>query len=323
MQILVVDDEPIFLRLLTAQLETLGYCDVNTVGSGREALSRLQTPTDTYDLIMLDIRMPEMDGVTLCRHIRTIPAYRETPIIMVTAMSDKSYIDDAFAAGALDYITKPLDRVELKARLGIVLRLHMQQKATAAAAANASLSSYSIAPPLEFDDPIALLNVDRLLSATALENYLLTLGLGRMHGLRAFAVSIKNADQFFMAGTPGSFVDMIGDVATVVQDCLKTEDVMMSYSGGGIFVCILRGEHGYDAELLTATANFSMSDFEPIYSDANMSLPDIQFGNLARMPSLSFGRPTRLLQLAKMQVNAVETYSPLKRRLNRRRIGDL
>ena len=312
MQILVVDDEPLFLQLLTAQLEILGYRDVTTAGSGREALSRLQTSNEIYDLIMLDIRMPEMDGVTLCRHIRTLPTYRDTPIVMVTALSDKSYIDDAFAAGALDYITKPLDRVELKARLGMVARLRAQEKAAAAAAANASLSSYTIAPPFGFDDPIALPNVDRLMSLTALENYLLTLGVGRMHGLRAFAVSIENADQFFMTETPASFVDMIGDVATVIQDCLKAEDVMIAYSGGGIFVCVLRSEHGYDAELLTTTANFSMSDFEPIYTDGNMPFPVIRFGNLVRMPTLSFGRPTRLLQLAKVEANMAETYSPLQ-----------
>ncbi|MEX1663309.1 PleD family two-component system response regulator [Thioclava sp. 15-R06ZXC-3] len=321
MQILVVDDEPLFLRLLSAQLKDLGYCDVNTAGSGREALARLKSPRARYDLIMLDIRMPEMDGVTLCRHIRTLPAYRETPIVMVTAMSDKSFIDDAFAAGALDYITKPLDRVELKARLGMVARLRMQEKA--AAAASASLSSYAIAPPFAFDDPITLPNVDRLLSPTALENYLLTLGLGRMHGLRACAVAIENADQIFMTKTPGNFVDMIGDVATIVQDCLKTEDAMISYTGGGIFSCVLRGENGYDAELMTATANFSMSDFEPIYSDANMSLPVIRFGTLARMPSLAIGRPTRLLQLAKMQIYPAESHSPLKDRLKRRLIGSL
>jgi CheY-like chemotaxis protein len=321
MQILVVDDEPLFIQLLTTQLEALGYSDVNAAGSGREALSLLQTPAKTYDLIMLDIRMPEMDGVTLCRHIKALPAYRNTPVVMVTAMSDKSFIDEAFAAGALDYITKPLDRVELKARLGMVARLQMQEKA--AAAATASQSSYAIAPPFAFDDPITLPNVDRLLSMTALENYLLTLGLGRMHGLRACAVSIENADRFFMNAPPAGFIDMIGDVATIIQDCLKTEDIMMSYTGGGIFVCVLHGGASYDADLLTSTANFSMSDFEPIYRDAHMPLPIIRFGNLARMPSLSFGRPTRLLQLARMQVNVVESSSPLIQRLTRRRVGSL
>ena len=324
MQILVVDDEPLFLRLITTQLEGLGYRDVTTAESGRAALARIQSRAEPFDLILLDIRMPEMDGVTLCRNIRALPAYRETPIVMVTAMSDKSYIDDAFAAGALDYITKPLDRVELKARLGTVARLLAQQRAAATAAAvSASLSSYAVAPPFAFDDAIALPNIDRLLSETALENYLLTLGLGRMHGLRAFAIVVDNASQFFLTGTPGEFVDMIGDVATVVQDSLKAEDTLMAYTGGGVFVCILRGEHGYDAELLTATANFCMSEFEAIYTDAGLPLPAIRFGGLARLPSLSFGRPTRLLQMAKMQIGSNETNTPLKRRLHRRRIASL
>ncbi|KEO53326.1 response regulator [Thioclava indica] len=324
MQILVVDDEPLFLRLITTQLEGLGYNDVTTAQSGREALDRIQARAERFDLILLDIRMPEMDGVMLCRNIRSLPAYRETPIVMVTAMSDKSYIDDAFAAGALDYITKPLDRIELKARLGTVARLLAQQRAAAAAVAvNTSLSSYAVAPPFAFDDAIALPNIDRLLSETALENYLLTLGLGRMHGLRAFAVVVENADQLYLTGTPGEFVDMIGDVATVIQDSLKAEDVLMAYSGEGVFVCLLRGEHGYDSELLSATANFGMSEFGPIYCDAGLALPSIRFGGLARLPSLSFGRPTRLLQMARMQIGSHETNTPLKRRLHRRRIASL
>jgi CheY-like chemotaxis protein len=76
-----------------------------------------------FDCFILDVQMPGMDGIELCRQIRAIEVYKDTPIIMNTAVADRDYIDAAFAAGATDYLTKPVDEVEVKARLGVIEQL--------------------------------------------------------------------------------------------------------------------------------------------------------------------------------------------------------
>ena len=117
--ILAVDDDKTNLLLLERVLEREGF-GVTTAISGREALEAVHhTPPD---LILLDIRMPEMDGFETCRRLRDNPRTSETPIIFLTAdgREDKN-ISEGFGAGANDYITKPFSRVDLLARVRAAL----------------------------------------------------------------------------------------------------------------------------------------------------------------------------------------------------------
>lgn len=100
MKILAVDDEPIFVEILEVALGELGYHDVTPAFSAQAALREIEHSKETFDCILLDIRMPGTDGVQLCRMIRAMPRYNRVPIMMVTSMSDRSFIDAAFNAGA-------------------------------------------------------------------------------------------------------------------------------------------------------------------------------------------------------------------------------
>jgi CheY-like chemotaxis protein len=80
-------------------------------------------PPNQIDLILMDVLMPELDGVEACRQIKSRPHLCDIPIIMVTAKSDLSNLQAAFAAGANDYITKPVNSVELLARASSALAL--------------------------------------------------------------------------------------------------------------------------------------------------------------------------------------------------------
>ena len=71
----------------------------------------------------MDIKMPDMDGVETCRRIKATPAYGLTPIIVVTARSQTTFLQEAFDAGAADYVRKPIDQIELLARVKSALRL--------------------------------------------------------------------------------------------------------------------------------------------------------------------------------------------------------
>jgi PleD family two-component response regulator len=128
MRILVVDDSEDALDLTEGTLLSAGYKDVITASSATDALGILDVgrPTDedsAFDLVLLDIAMPVMDGIEACARIRNDPRYVDLPIIMVTARDDTDSLANAFVAGATDYVTKPVNRIELVARARAALKL--------------------------------------------------------------------------------------------------------------------------------------------------------------------------------------------------------
>ncbi len=108
--ILVVDDEPSWLKVLRYFLENKGYA-VRTVSSGVEALQALQTYHP--DIILSDVRMPEMNGFDLLDTIRKTPEVSSTPVIFFSAIDDYDARKTAKDLGAVDYIVKPFDQEEV------------------------------------------------------------------------------------------------------------------------------------------------------------------------------------------------------------------
>ncbi len=127
MGILIVDDSPDQQVLLRAFLEKSGHTDLLSADSAKAAFSVLdmdgQEPPTLVDLILMDVLMPEMDGVEACRQIKSRLHLCDIPIIMVTAKNDHSNLQAAFTAGAIDYITKPVNSVDLLARVASALAL--------------------------------------------------------------------------------------------------------------------------------------------------------------------------------------------------------
>ena len=116
MKILVVDDEELFVKGIRFNLQNDGY-DVIVGFNGLDAVAQAQAMKP--DLIILDVMMPEMDGLTACAKIRE---FSEVPIILLTAKADDMDKLMGFDSGADDYVTKPFNILELKARVRALLR---------------------------------------------------------------------------------------------------------------------------------------------------------------------------------------------------------
>ena len=127
MSILIVDDSPDQQTLLRSILTKAGHQDILSAESARSAAAILNldgdTPSEHIDLILMDVLMPDQDGVETCRQIKRCAYFQDVPVIMVTAKNDLSNLQDAFAAGAMDYISKPVNSVELLARVSSALKL--------------------------------------------------------------------------------------------------------------------------------------------------------------------------------------------------------
>src|SRR3954469_8390323 len=118
--ILLVDDTVENLRLLAGILSTRGF-DPRPVTSGREALRAIAH--EVPDLVLLDVTMPEMDGFEVCAKLRENAAWRDIPVIFLTALTDVDHKVKGFAVGGTDYITKPFQIDEVLARVGNQLAL--------------------------------------------------------------------------------------------------------------------------------------------------------------------------------------------------------
>lgn len=121
MKILVVDDEALLVKGIRLNLQNEGY-EVITGSNGAEAV--LAAQTQEPDLIILDVMMPEMDGLEACTRIRE---FSQVPIIMLTAKADDMDKLMGFEQGADDYLTKPFNILELKARVRALLRRSQAQ----------------------------------------------------------------------------------------------------------------------------------------------------------------------------------------------------
>lgn len=128
-KILTVDDDPMNRDMLSRRLEKLGY-QVTDAGTGREALQKLKD--GNFDLVLLDILMPDLDGFQTLEFMKADPRLRHVPVIMLTALDDVASTVRCIEAGAEDYVPKPFNPIVLRARITASLekkRLRDQEQA--------------------------------------------------------------------------------------------------------------------------------------------------------------------------------------------------
>ena len=109
-RVLVVEDEPVIRELVRSMLDD-GRCDVDCAANGAEGLKLAKSAE--YDLILLDVVLPQMDGITICRLLKADPKTARVPLYMLTAKAKKTDVETATKAGADGYIHKPFRATEL------------------------------------------------------------------------------------------------------------------------------------------------------------------------------------------------------------------
>ncbi|MFX0547392.1 response regulator [Roseovarius sp. S1116L3] len=222
MRILAVDDDPFILDLVPMLCAKAGFFDVVLAESGEKALDLLTRSGKGFECLLLDISMPGMDGIELCREVRKIPQYRGTPILMLSAMRDIQHMGDAYRAGATDYITKPFDIEEL----GTQLRL-----------AQDAIQSGHDAGTLRQEDRqrgqrpggLRLQAVGSLVDYRALSSFLTRLPRKKVDEIKIFAISIDDVEELQGQASPEEFAARLQEIAAAAARCFDGDRTVMAY----------------------------------------------------------------------------------------------
>jgi len=269
MRILAVDDDPIILELLREMMVAFRGFDVEIAGSASQALSRVADPSQPKpDCFLLDIQMPRMDGTELCRSLRAMPEFEQVPIIMLTAMSDKGHIDQAFHAGSTDYVTKPFDMAELRARLASAEKMHRDKNGRPKrvfAVTRPLFTGAESAEKASIADPVTILDVDGVIAYHAFENYVSQLSRSALFGSTVFAFTIRRIDELYQKSTAFGYECLVTDTSEAISDCLKPHQFLIAYAGNGTFLAILEGGFSPDFDQLTDYVNLRIHDMDLYY----------------------------------------------------------
>jgi CheY-like chemotaxis protein len=268
MKILAVDDDEIVLELLQVTMEAEGFTDVTLASSGRQALNVIRDTLRPFDCILLDIQMPRMDGIELCGKIRRANKYKKTPIIMITAMSEKKYVDRAFKAGATDYVTKPFDVLELGTRIKMAQRLCEERKISQERTYAIEVLKDAIekGDKCDIGEPVDIEDVNGVINYFAFENYLLQLTRGILFTSSVFAIKIENISSIYTRSSPSEFKYTLTDISEAISENLIGTESLISYRGSGIFICVCHRGDGLEREELEAQIRNSIVELDLIYS---------------------------------------------------------
>ncbi len=268
MKILAVDDDPIILDLLTEVLRVAGFTNLTICSSASRALDLIEDADIPFDCFLLDIQMPVTDGIQLTSNIRKIPLHAKTPILMITAMSDRSYIDAAFAAGASDYITKPFEIGEVHARLRLIEELVTKRKQNEDRNPVASKrAAVAIVGEDDLCKRLTPVDIDGIIDYIALENYLLQVSRLSLFGMQAFGVVVPDMKRMFLSSSLYEYEAAVSNIAEAISDSLKPLDFFVAHAGAGEFVVILKGGGPLDGQQYEAELRATITAMDLHYCD--------------------------------------------------------
>ena len=239
-RILVVDDEPANLDIFQTRLSVHGY-EVITARDGEEALRVAEAGRP--DLILLDVNMPLMDGIEVCRRLKSDPSFSFTPIVMVTALADSKDVVRGLEVGADEYLTKPVDQAALVARVKSMLRIkelhdRVQEQAAQLAEWNRSLEQ-------RVNDQLGELerigSLKRFLSPQLAESIVSEGGEGILESHRreitVLFCDLRGFTGFSESVAPEELMEVLADYhAAMGKLIFRFEGTLEHFSGDGIMV---------------------------------------------------------------------------------------
>jgi DNA-binding response OmpR family regulator len=281
MKILTVDDDVFIRELLPLIAAKAGFPDVTTVSSGQLAMETLTKVDTAFDCMLLDINMPGMNGIELCGRIRQMDAYGKTPIIMLTAMSERDYMDDAFKAGATDYATKPFDINELGARLRVAQELVLAHRATEASQASQAEPGLAVLRTHIFDlsDAIEIAGVKHIVDFNSLKNYLRQSSRAGLASSQLIAVKIDRIEELYRLASSEEFAYLLSEVAQAADDVMRKSGSLMSYAGAGIFVIVSNSPAPLSAAEIEADVQDLLDEKNAEYDSGTPMDLEVSIGN--------------------------------------------
>jgi CheY-like chemotaxis protein len=294
LRILAVDDDPFIRELIPKIAIRAGYPEVSVCGSGNEALALLGRAPVPFDVLLLDINMPDMDGIELCGRIRRMPGYGDAPVIMLTAMSDLGHLDRAFRAGATDYTTKPFDIIEFAERLRLAGSQVMSNTGTAGTGAEAAPIHDTAGEPVPQPDSAAV--SEALIDTTALANYIARLSGTALSDAFVIAIQVdpKAADP--ASGSIAMQDRMLERTAAAIAAVFGDAGCFLSDAGAGRFLVLSSASVLPDTEATEAAIQRAMEGTHQTAApvDVTAGVPQrLGFGK-ANRASVAFRRATML-----------------------------
>lgn len=242
MHLLAVDDEPAILDLLELLITQDGRHTLSKAPCVVDALGVVADPDgQPIDCFLVDIQMPGTNGIDLCYILRDRPDHQLTPIVMLTAMSDKASLDQAFAAGASDFIPKPFDIDELRQRIALIESLvaKSEMPSTDTPPPDAETIAAGGDGPLPLDVPFHPQDIDGVIDHRALQNYVAVMARKKVFGSAAFAIGINDIADLHARCTAYEFECLVTDICEAISVLLEGHQFLVAYTGNGEFLCVV------------------------------------------------------------------------------------
>lgn len=303
MRILAVDDDPSLLELIPMIAAQADFSDVTTVSSGELALEAIAKTDTVFDCFLLDISMPEMDGIELCSRIRKIDGYAHTPIIMLTAMRDMDSLGRAFKAGASEYATKPFDIAELGDRLREAQdTVTARKESVAKSMACDDLSrDATVRDTLDLSDDTSFSDLPGFVDYDALGHYLTRLSRGDLKRTSVFCLKIDQIEMVQSLASAEVLSQVLKKTAGTIGDIYGDSEALAAYVGHGAFMIVSDAGTGGvshilhiledDIETKLKRFDFQDSNGEPLEIGVSIGEPiSPDAGDKATRARLTFSR---------------------------------
>ncbi|KIN60492.1 Two component transcriptional regulator, winged helix family protein [Sulfitobacter noctilucae] len=294
MRLLAVDDDPLILDLLQTIFAQADLPDISVAPSGIAGLAMLEDPDFEVDGLILDITMPGMSGIDLCKAVRQMPRHRHKPILMLTSVTDITTVENAFAAGADDYVTKPFDVKEIVARVRVAERM-VEKASPLSTVEPTERPEEQVAGQHAIDiaEPLRIAELANLIHPFALGNYLAQLSRRKVDRSTIFAVHLSQISDIFAKCTTAELSQIVKGVGEAINTAVGRPRLLMAYEGNGMFICILPGSEALEWPLVEHQIQAALNAQHLLNADGTERRIDVSVGNPVTPSASRFQRVNR------------------------------